>query len=260
MKNLFSENRLIYRHGGEKPRPREMAKETNELSKEVKHSLAVEFYRALSGRGKLEEGLKRLRKKSPDQQKKILSKWMKESVLKKETEANKGFGGGVFGAAETEKSIYKYRGKKINPDKAAKELAAYVNKKENHKKIKKEMSKKNSANIEIETKFSGGFKVEGFSGSSKEQAEKRAKIAEKFYKDIAEKIIKNTMINNENDANNLQNRLNQTLHGYGVDISIGYANGKVGYELKFNGTKAWPKISSRYNRRKARRDILRKRT
>lgn len=253
---LFAEQRLAYRGGGERPRPREVANQSTEIPQADMKKIALRFTSYIRRNATI--GEQRDVKAGGLKAKKVLDKWLKEKRIIKEGEA---FGGGVFGNAETP---YTYNGKKINPKKLVNQLYSYlVN---NQQALKAATARKKSRTEDLSmservTTRASNYKEVGFPGRSQEEANRNSRYAEKFYKQVVEFLLDQYSVTSPQEAANVQKKLNAKLNKYGVNVLVTHVSYKVmsrdrkgnakyetkhrkEYKIQFNGVKAWPYISS----------------
>lgn len=128
MENLFSENRLVYRGGGDRPRPREAANESNEVPNGKMLPLAKKMVKdMIDGNNGLSKSKFAKLKSQPDKQKKMIESWLKNYGLSKKEKEN------LMGTGTI--TEYYIGNKKVSPDKVATEVHTFIKDKANQKTI-----------------------------------------------------------------------------------------------------------------------------
>ncbi len=252
----FREARLV--NGN--PETRNTPSQSAEVPKQQMMPLAVSLIKdIMEGKNGMSARKFSRVKSNPAKQRAMIEEWLKTVKLQKKEKDN------LLGTDTV--TEYYLGNKKVNPSKVAREVHSFLRVRANRTAVMAVIKKEREAAARrtaststrsTETAPSRKFKEVGFSGSSQEQADKRARIAERFYQGIVSGRLARAMINNVQDAKAIQAKLNATLNKYGVNVQVTRSGNRVNFSIQFNGTVAWPKISSTSKRRKTKRDILRK--
>jgi hypothetical protein len=254
MENLFSENRLVYRGGGERPRPREAANESSEVPNGKMLPLAKKMVKdMIDGNNGLSTSKFAKLKSQPDKQKKMIESWLKNTGLSKKEKEN------LMGTDTI--TEYYIGNKKVSPDKVATEIHTFIKDKANQKKImdaikkEKQQAEQTSQTTETTTQFKE---------DNSWPSQRAANIASSFYSNTLQKAAQKAMKFTSNvrerskvTPDKVKNKINSVIQP-GAHIAEIRANWGIDSEnIKFNGPKAWPMINTSAKRRQLQNKILR---
>ncbi|MFC1655571.1 hypothetical protein ACFL3C_01765 [Patescibacteria group bacterium] len=248
----FREARLI---NGNPDNPTGLSKSA-EVPKDKMMPLAVSLIKDIMGgkNGMSSSKFSRV-KSNPAKQQAMIKAWLKTAKLQHKLEDN------LMGTAKV--SAYYMGNKKVNPSKVAKEIHTFLSTRKNRSAVmaaikRERTAAKRTASSTASSAPSGKFKETGFSASSQREADKKSRTAQNFYQGIVSGRLSRAMIHSKEDASSIQAKLNATLNKYGVNVAVSLSGSRVSFSIQFNGTTAWPKISSASRRKKTKSDILKK--